>query len=131
MKDIFRPEDFNDFVFGNYPKDMQASAAVSHFANARFRSWLEENGKKVYLLDNGHPSKSILYKQYEWHTHTAYLIGVEEIKKCEHPKEKVAPVLAVSSRCPPGKEIIYWECECNAQVEPYGFRAIGERDEVK
>lgn len=67
-------------------------------------------------------------------THQAKLICIEEIKTCEHPKEKIKWIIDTEE---PDRSIglkneyhylysQYFECECGAKVEPVKWEEVKE-----
>lgn len=82
MKEFFAPEDFPSEVqrCGQWPEKLSPDIACN-LANAK----LKRHGMRVY----GHADAAHwLHEKLPTHTHTALLVCIELIAKCEHSAEK-------------------------------------------
>lgn len=113
---FFKPEDF-----------LENCGAITPFGMAeKANAKLERDGKVVFSIkdENYKPGyRAWVYNNCpeNKHTHKAILIAIQEIKKCEHPKDKIKQLL-----CNPASQSreTFFECECGARVEPTEFREV-------
>ena len=121
---FFKPEDFEHPLFSD-KYTLTINEAVNR-ANAK----LERESKVVYgsnsRLWTTDPQLPIdrpdLNIKYEGPSHKAFLINIELIEQCTHPKENVQSVWGKDG-C--GDPIMHFECEiCSARVQPKGFEGV-------
>ncbi len=104
----FKPEDFEQAFFETFAEKHNAS----YIAQKIFDKWLSEQ-KVVY----GQPPEF-----YDWtvdkcptDTHTARIICIEPIVKCDHPKEKVQEYFPEDHN---------YRCECGQRVRPKAYEVV-------
>lgn len=102
------------------------SIHTANVANDKFNRWLYKQ-IRVYGSSSGTPWHNVSFQEKIniSDTHQAYLVGIEEIKKCEHPKEKITwyrsqDIHAFGSL---GSNIEY-KCTCGARVRPSSFEEV-------
>lgn len=86
---FFKPEDFDSFIKGSYPKGMDERDAIAHFANEKLqREGKVMHGWPLYATEQHSPMIwcDDLNIVTDKPTHRALLINVEEMpkKECEH-----------------------------------------------
>lgn len=130
MKLQFCPEDFENWgpVSRGEGRVLGEGERISVYllAQRKVDKYIKEHGKVVYSIIDHHYDSG--YRSWvdndmlgDNHTHQAILINIEEIKKCEHPKEKVSYQLDIRDN----KFMMpYHVCECGAKVYPIKFEVI-------
>lgn len=141
--DLFR----QDIVKDSHTVDLEYEIVVK--ANQKLQEWIAK-APVVYGVNGVFRAED----QHSAYTHQARLICIEEIKKCEHPKEKVKEITLYAwntfisdpldiyytksvtsspstghkavARCPQLDETFY-KCECGAKVEPLSFGEVKEK----
>lgn len=116
---IFKPEDFG----GEYGLCDHCMADATNMANHKLNQWLKENGKVVYSQS---PDKRYWTDPHDPTTQgvhlesdiKALLICIEPIEKCAHPREKVVDPRVSKLN------LVYYQCECGAKVQPSGFEEV-------
>ena len=79
---FFTPEDFDDFVKGNYPLGMKTMDAIAYFANEKFQKFVDASPKAY-----GNSTQfDIVSSPTSSDTHSAVIMFIEEIVKepCKH-----------------------------------------------
>jgi hypothetical protein len=108
---FFKPEDF-EYNYAGLKDWMVYAKRIADCANDK----LEREGKRVYSHESRpgwsgwYEDKSTLLEA----TYQAYVISIEPIKKCEHPKHKVSLTFSIEY------DEIY-TCSCGARVQPSSF----------
>lgn len=92
-------------------------------AQQLFDAWLEKQ-PTVYGRPNDDGPDELMWYQGKpeinsplGDTHSAKLVCIQELKKCEHPPEKV---LAQEN----SSHIVEYECECGAKVKPSAYEVV-------
>lgn len=119
MTTFFEKSDFVSYNVCDGAGKIQ-SELIAGIANDK----LKRDGRVVYGSNN---DRDWSFNKFEGDTHQALLICIEEIKKCDHPKEKIfARESGKPSRLTlSGMSVdscIQYYCECGTRVEPAGFR---------
>lgn len=134
---FFKPEDFILPKENEFGKLEHSILSIAQIANAK----LERGGIELFCESE--------FDRYDWSgrkdvrekaKYKAFLINIEPINKCEHPKEKITEVRTgmegglivgkIENGMPwPGKtELLYgaryYQCECGVQVEPESFKEM-------
>jgi hypothetical protein len=109
MVKFFVPEDFKGDLTATEKTSLDN---ICRSANAK----LEREGKVVY----GHSplDSTFTVDQTNYDSYKALLIGIEEIKRCEHPSEKVK-LFSDSDDI-----FAAFHCECGARVQPKEFEVV-------
>lgn len=100
------------------PEDFELSYLLSledivDLANAK----LEREGAYVYSPPLTYQEHGVWYGHESiYYTRKAFLINIEPIKKCLHPKEKVTYMSAYIPR--------FHRCECGAKVQAVSFEEV-------
>lgn len=117
----FKPEDFeyNAKDLGEEGKYLRVGYAVN-IAQRIFNNWLSEQ-PVVYGPHMGNKWDRNLVKDRD--AMQARLVCIEEVKKCEHPPNKIKHLEARLHGNYTDKILYteFFECECGAKVKPNSF----------
>jgi hypothetical protein len=124
----FKPEDFEQEHHGGFGKDFVSIKEASKIASSLFDKWLSEQ-KIVY--GTKYPDNSMgawTYQKFEEtgcnpDTHTARLVCIEPIVKCEHSAEKVSLTNYVQTDNST-RTVGHYSCSCGVRVRPKAYEVV-------
>lgn len=128
MKLEFKSEDFISVPDG-IPMEIVRNL-ISSIANIKFEQYIHTHGKVVYgaSLPESFNCVGMDWQESQYkRTHQAVLINIEEIKKCEHSKDKIMAIVKEgwdNKTKYYAKEVDGYQCQCGARVEPVSFRSV-------
>lgn len=109
----FAPEDFKDLMFN--AKGMYLAGKM---AQEKLQEWLA-SALPVYTINSLHEMDSFTVRKTPMtEGYKALLIKIEEIKKCDHPKEKIRSVMHQAHETFAGRLGYFYQCECGQRVKP-------------